>query len=69
MTMAPLASTISEQRELFSQLRILRDQIRSNAFSWAPCTELSMGMSNDYPVAIEAGATFVRVGSALFQEK
>lgn len=69
MTMAPLASTVSEQRELFSQLRILRDQIRSNAFSWAPCTELSMGMSNDYPVAIEAGATFVRVGSALFQEK
>lgn len=69
MTMAPLASTVSEKRELFSQLRILRDQIRSNAFSWAPCTELSMGMSNDYPVAIEAGATFVRVGSALFQEK
>lgn len=69
MTMAPFATTASEQRELFSQLRVLRDQIQSKAFSWAPCNELSMGMSNDYPVAIEAGATFVRVGSALFQEE
>lgn len=69
MTMAPFATTASEQRELFSQLRVLRDQIQSKTFSWAPCNELSMGMSNDYPVAIEAGATFVRVGSALFQEE
>lgn len=69
MTMAPFASTAAEQRDVFTQLALLRDQIQSKALSWAPCHELSMGMSNDYPVAIEAGATFVRVGSALFQEK
>lgn len=37
-------------------------------FEWAPCTELSMGMSNDYPIAISAGATFVRVGTELVTE-
>ncbi|MEJ7154846.1 YggS family pyridoxal phosphate enzyme, partial [Staphylococcus ureilyticus] len=35
---------------------------------YAPCEELSMGMSNDYPIAIEEGATFVRIGTKLVGE-
>lgn len=65
MTMAPLVTDPEEVRPVFRGLRQLRDRLAGNHaeidLSW-----LSMGMSNDFGVAIEEGATHVRVGRALF---
>lgn len=68
MTMAPYESTKEAQRLYFSKLKQLQKEIQSLNITYAPCAELSMGMSNDYQIAIEVGATYVRVGSALFEE-
>lgn len=65
MTMAPHTDDESVLRTCFRGLRILRSQIQDMHLDYAPCTELSMGMSNDYAIAVEEGATFVRIGSAL----
>lgn len=65
MTMAPHIDDEEEIRSLFKKMRQLRDQIKSLELSHAPCSELSMGMSNDYTIAIEEGATYVRIGTAL----
>lgn len=65
MTMAPFTENPEETRPVFSGLRKLRDEVLSLQLPYAPCTELSMGMSNDYAIAIEEGATFVRIGTAL----
>lgn len=65
MTMAPYIEDENKLREYFKQLRILRDKISSLNMEHAPCNELSMGMSNDFELAIEEGATYVRVGTAL----
>ena len=66
MTIAPLTNDFKLIRGIFRRLRILRD--RSNKdFSSMNLTELSMGMSNDYSVAIEEGATMIRVGSIIFK--
>lgn len=67
MTMAPLASDPETARPYFARLRELRDALATS--TGAPLTTLSMGMSGDYKVAIEEGATLVRVGSAIFKEK
>ncbi|GKV67727.1 YggS family pyridoxal phosphate enzyme [Sporosarcina sp. NCCP-2716] len=65
MTMAP--NTEDEQliRSVFKQLRDLRDELAAKHMPHAPVTKLSMGMSNDYSIAIEEGATHVRIGTAL----
>ncbi len=68
MTMAPLAAEAEEVRPVFRRLRELRDRLNDNAVYHEPLPELSMGMSQDYQVAVEEGATIVRVGSALFEE-
>lgn len=65
MTMAPFTDNEEVIRGCFRLLRTLRDQIQSQNLPYAPCTELSMGMSNDYEIAIEEGATFLRIGSSL----
>jgi pyridoxal phosphate enzyme (YggS family) len=66
MTIAPLVGTAEEARPVFRGLRELRDAIeRERPGRRLP--ELSMGMTNDYAVAIEEGATMIRVGRALFQ--
>ncbi len=65
MTMAPFTSDEDTLRHVFRSLRVLRDQIALKAYSHAPCTELSMGMSNDYHIAVEEGATYIRIGSKL----
>jgi pyridoxal phosphate enzyme (YggS family) len=52
------------QRQPFRQLRELRDQLLATGHT--ACTELSMGMSSDFPAAIAEGATFVRIGTDLF---
>lgn len=68
MTMAPLTDDEQFIRSCFRRLRTLRDEIKSMGLPHAPCTELSMGMSNDYKIAIEEGATFIRIGTALVGE-
>jgi pyridoxal phosphate enzyme (YggS family) len=68
MTMAPLTDNESQIRECFHKLRELRKQVQALNLDYAPCTELSMGMSNDYEIAIEEGATMVRIGTALVGE-
>jgi pyridoxal phosphate enzyme (YggS family) len=64
MTMAPLVSTPEEARPVFRALRELRDQLSPAIGVELPW--LSMGMTNDFEVAIEEGATHVRVGRAIF---
>jgi PLP dependent protein len=66
MTMAPLADDPESSRPVFAALRELRNRINRTAALPHPLTELSMGMTQDYEVAIEEGATIVRVGTALF---
>ncbi|WP_175073230.1 YggS family pyridoxal phosphate-dependent enzyme [Terribacillus sp. AE2B 122] len=65
MTMAPNTEKEDVLRSVFSGLRQLRDEVKAAGMLHAPCTFLSMGMSNDYTIAIEEGATHIRVGSAL----
>ena len=65
MTMAALANDAEAARPTFARLRESRDALRDRTGLDLP--ELSMGMSNDFEVAIEEGATLVRVGSALFE--
>jgi pyridoxal phosphate enzyme (YggS family) len=66
MTMAPLSLDPETARPYFRKLRELRDELAAN--SGVPLSTLSMGMSGDYEVAIEEGATLVRVGSAIFKK-
>ena len=65
MTMAPNTEDDTIVREVFHKLKLLQTQIASKQIANAPCTELSMGMSGDYEIAIEEGATFIRIGTAL----
>jgi pyridoxal phosphate enzyme (YggS family) len=66
MLLPPLAENPQDARPWFQQLRELRDSLASNGVPAAHLAELSMGMSHDFEVAIEEGATMVRVGSAIF---
>jgi pyridoxal phosphate enzyme (YggS family) len=61
MTIAPLTSDPEEVRPVFKQLRLLRDSLGLE--------HLSMGMTDDFEVAIEEGATIVRIGRAIFGER
>ena len=65
MTMAPFTEDEYVLRHTFKRLKQLQLEIQHKNEAHAPCTELSMGMSNDYTIAIEEGATFVRIGTAL----
>ena len=65
MTMAPFVEDEEILRNCFRRLRHLRDEVKALNLSYAPCEFLSMGMSNDYKIAIEEGATHIRVGTAL----
>lgn len=65
MTMAPLTGDVDYIRQLFNTLKEKQKEIQALNLSYAPCTELSMGMSNDYQLAAEAGASFVRIGTKL----
>ncbi len=66
MTMAPLVHNPEEVRPVFRRLRRLADEIRTLDMANTEMTHLSMGMTQDFEVAIEEGATMVRVGTALF---
>jgi pyridoxal phosphate enzyme (YggS family) len=65
MTVAPIAVKPEEVRPFFQKMKILFDELKKTA-AGAKFKHLSMGMSQDYEVAIEEGATMVRVGSAIF---
>ena len=63
MTLPPLPATPDDARGWFRKLRALRDRVRE---THPDMVDLSMGMSLDYDVAVEEGATMVRIGTALF---
>lgn len=67
MTMAPLTTSIEETRPIFCALRSLRDHLVTLTDGRWMLPDLSMGMSGDFEIAIEEGATLVRVGSSLFE--
>ncbi len=67
MTMAPFSPNPEHSRPCFARLLKIRDQLVQQTH--LPLPTLSMGMSGDYEVAVEEGATLVRIGSALFGER
>ncbi len=69
MTMPPFFNQPEKVRPFFAALRYLRDRIESKAAPNVSMEELSMGMTGDFEVAIEEGATMVRVGTAIFGER
>jgi hypothetical protein len=69
MTMPPWFDDPEEARPFFRALRELRDRIEAERIPGAEMRELSMGMSGDYAVAVEEGATIVRIGRGIFGER
>lgn len=69
MTLPPVSDNPEGARPYFSKLRQLRDSFVQQSFTHGRMEELSMGMSHDYHVAIEEGATMVRIGTALFGKR
>jgi pyridoxal phosphate enzyme (YggS family) len=69
MTVPPPAASAEAVRPHFRTLRQLRDRLQRGAAQNAPLRELSMGMTDDFAVAIEEGATMVRIGRAIFGER
>ena len=68
MTMAPFVRDPEETRPVFARLRGLRDEINRLHLPGVVLRHLSMGMTQDYGIAVEEGATMVRVGSAIFRK-
>ncbi|MBI5749649.1 MAG: YggS family pyridoxal phosphate-dependent enzyme [Nitrospinae bacterium] len=66
MTIPPFSESPEDSRKYFKMLRILKDDVQKEGIEMK---ELSMGMSNDFEVAIEEGATMVRIGTAIFGER
>ncbi|MDY6938780.1 MAG: YggS family pyridoxal phosphate-dependent enzyme [Cyanobacteriota bacterium] len=69
MAIAPLGLDESETQTLFREIRQLADRIRTFDLSHVSMTQLSMGMSGDYPLAVAEGATAIRLGRVLFGER
>lgn len=69
MTLPPFFDDPEQSRPFFRRLRQLRDELAARGAFGAGIGELSMGMTNDFEVAIEEGATMVRVGTAIFGER
>lgn len=67
MTMAPFVDDAETVRPVFARLRELSEQVAGLDLPGVEITDLSMGMTQDYEVAVEEGATLVRIGSALFR--
>lgn len=66
MTVPPFRENCEETRPYFRELRQLRDELRNFKLPNIDLRELSMGMTHDYLIAVEEGATIVRIGTALF---
>jgi hypothetical protein len=69
MLLPPAVDDPNDARPWFRRLVALRDQLAASGVPAERLAELSMGMSHDFEVAIEEGATIVRVGSAIFGER
>ena len=69
MTLPPFAENAEDARPYFSELRQLRDSLVQDGLVSGGVEELSMGMSHDYQIAIEEGATMVRIGTAIFGKR
>lgn len=69
MTIGALEASLAETQGFFRELRLLRDTLQSRKWSGVDLRELSMGMSQDFELAIEEGATLVRVGRQIFGER
>ena len=69
MLLPPLADNPEDARPWFARLRSVRDRLRDAGVPAERLQELSMGMSHDFAVAIEEGATMIRVGTAIFGER
>jgi PLP dependent protein len=69
MTMAPYSDNPENSRPYFAALRKLKNEIVAQAMPRVQMTELSMGMTDDFEVAIEEGATIVRIGRAIFGDR
>jgi PLP dependent protein len=69
MVLPPGSANPEASRPYFSRLRQLRDQLLSSDVAPEMLTEMSMGMSHDFEIAVEEGATMVRLGSAIFGER
>ena len=67
MTMAPMDASEQELAEIFRETNELRKNLKERNLKNMPLDELSMGMSGDFPIAVQNGATFVRIGSAFFR--
>lgn len=67
MTMAPFEASQEELQDIFSKTHQLQKQLENKQLKNMPFSELSMGMSRDFEVAIENGATYVRIGSSFFK--
>lgn len=67
MTMAPKEASESEIEEIFGKANQLRQELQARQLPHMPFTEVSMGMSGDYKIAIRNGATFVRIGTSFFK--
>ncbi|WP_167374903.1 YggS family pyridoxal phosphate-dependent enzyme [Gottfriedia luciferensis] len=65
MTMAPFTENELIIRNSFKGLKELQEKVKELQIANIPCTELSMGMSNDFEIAIEEGASFIRIGTDL----
>ena len=66
MLLPPASEDLEQARPYFRQLRAVRDRMLAQGVDGSMLNELSMGMSHDFEVAIEEGATLVRVGTAIF---
>ncbi|KJR48223.1 hypothetical protein UF75_1373 [Desulfosporosinus sp. I2] len=69
MTIGALEASKAETQGFFRQLQALRDTLQSRKWEGVELRELSMGMSQDFELAIEEGATFVRIGRQIFGER
>ena len=69
MTIPPMQSDPEASRKYYVRLRELRDQMAKQEGENIQLDELSMGMSNDYRIAVQEGATLVRVGTAIFGDR
>ena len=69
MTLPPFYEDVEQVRPFFRRLRELRDELRTQGVFGDQPGELSMGMTHDYEVAIEEGATMLRIGTAIFGDR
>lgn len=69
MTIAPFVEDVEDVRYVFRDLRNLAEKIKQEAIPGVVMKHLSMGMTNDYEVAVEEGATLIRVGTGIFGQR